>query len=262
MITLKDDYGIRVEKKIFNNDLDDGFDSIRKYVKYNVIKQDYNPYHTYFFGSFQATNNIEDEHILLNYNHNIDFSYSNFLVNAEHFALNPVGEFVPFNVFVKYSTRYYGKYGKEGKVFLRPNSGYKTLPSGLVDIEKDLPNLIRYQKANCSKDELIYISPPKDIKLECRFFIFNNEFVAHSTYLINGECITMENVPPECIKFVDKYLKFHKEKENSAYVLDVALTDNGFELIETNGYFTSALYACNPEKIVQPLIQQINGIQQ
>jgi hypothetical protein len=180
------------------------------------------------------------------------------LINAEHFALNPVGEFVPFNVFVKYATRYYGKYGKEGKVFLRPNSGYKTLPSGLVDVEKDLPNLTRYQRANCSKDELIYVSPPKDIKLECRFFIFNNEIVAQSTYLINGECITMENVPPECIKFVNKYLNFHKEKENSAYVLDVALTDCGFELIETNGYFTSALYACNPEKIVQPLIQQIN----
>jgi hypothetical protein len=260
MITLKKDNGIRVGTKDLKDNLDDGFNSIRMYVKSNIQQDECESYNTYFFGSFQSTKNAEDLYSLLNYNHNIDFSYSNFLINAEHFALNPVGEFVPFNMFVKYSTRYYGKYGKEGRVFLRPNSGYKTLPSGLVDIEKDLPNLIRYQKANCKNNELIYVSPPKDIKLECRFFIFNNETVAYSTYLINGECITMENVPPECIKFVDKYLKFHKEKENGAYVLDVALTDSGFELIETNGYFTSALYACNPEKIVQPLIQQINGI--
>jgi len=258
-IKFKKDYGIFVKE---GEKYDDGFVSLRNYIKNNIDNNPLDDCHNiYFFGTFEACQEYEEFHTLLNYDNDINFTYNQFLIDAEHRALNLDGEFVPFNLFVRYSPRYYGKYGKEGQVFLRPNSGMKTLHSGLVDIQKNLPDLIKYQKFNTNSDELVYISTPKSINLECRFFIFNDEIVAHSTYLINGECIAMENVPPESINYVNNYLKVVK-KPGKAYVLDVALSEGNYKLIETNGYFTSALYDCNPEKIVQPLIQEINGIQQ
>lgn len=248
--------------KQYHNQYDDGFNDLRSYISGYV---DNNMAGTigFVFGTF----NIADDHIYTNsiigprlYNPyvSIDDSYSSFLCHADKYALNLDGEFVPFDIFEKYYTRYYAKYGKEGKMFIRPNDGRKSFPSGVFDIEKDLPNLLNKEYDNC---HLLYVSSPKNIALEIRFFVWNGKIQTYSIYRINRENIEFPNIPPEAIVFLENYLNENKNLSQGVIVIDIALCPDTmkYHLLEFNNYFTSGPYKCSPEKILEPCINYIQN---
>jgi hypothetical protein len=72
---------------------------------------------------------------------------------------------------------------------------------------------------------------------------------------VNGEFIEVHNTPHQAISLVKSYIK-NDLTSNKAYVIDVCMNgQNEFKLLETNGYFTSGLYACEPHRIVEPIVE-------
>ena len=144
----------------------------------------------------------------------------------------------------------WGHYGKDGVLFIRPDSGEKTFQAGLMDII-DLPRLHESNK-DCEHD-LMLVSTPKNIKWEGRFVVSRyKEIIASSTYRFQGNVALIPSVPEETTKFCKKLLNTVDYCPDSVFCYDIC-QDNDDEcwLLELTSFSSADLYACNKEFIVK-----------
>lgn len=142
----------------------------------------------------------------------------------------------------------YGALGKEGLVFIRPDSGEKPFQAQLVDIldiDRFTDNL-----GNLA-DDLVVVSTPKNIKWEGRFVVSRwGEVVAYSTYSFQGQVTKIPSVPPKSIDKCKEILLRHYIPD-SVYCIDLCEGEDGeFYLMELTSFSSAGLY-CDKEKIVK-----------
>lgn len=143
---------------------------------------------------------------------------------------------------------YYGSFGKEAKIFIRPDSGDKPFTAQLLDIV-DLDKFLESHQN--IEHELIIISSPKDIIGEWRFIVTKNkEILGYSLYMYQGLISKMPHVPEEAINFVKKLLEIDYYPDN-VFTIDIVQNSSGFHLLELNSFSTAGLYACKLSNIVK-----------
>lgn len=146
---------------------------------------------------------------------------------------------------------YYGVYGKEALIFIRPNSGQKPFQAQLLD----MLDIDRFVKTNEHiKHELVVVSTPKNIRWEGRFVVTNEkEIIAHSTYLFQGQITKIPTVPKESIDLVKNILEigYYPDK---VFVIDICQDNDGnFWLMELNSFSSAGMYATDKKVLVKRL---------
>lgn len=144
---------------------------------------------------------------------------------------------------------FYGIFGKEGLIFIRPDSGDKPFQADLLDI-LDLDRfLIKHKDI---ENELILISTPKTIRGEWRFVVTKyKEILGYSLYKYQDQITKIPSAPPQAISFVNDLLKIEYYPD-SVFVIDVCEDNEGkFYLLELNSFSSAGLYACKKELIVK-----------
>ncbi len=156
---------------------------------------------------------------------------------------------MPLKEVVRQKFDVWGHYGKDGMVFIRPDSGEKTFQAGLVDII-DLPTL--WDSNKDAENELVVVSTPKTIKWEGRFVVSRNrDIIASSTYRFQGNVAIIPSVPTETTKFCKELLKTVDYHPDSVFCLDICQDSDGeCWLMELTSFSSAGLYACNMEEIV------------
>lgn len=141
----------------------------------------------------------------------------------------------------------YGMLGKEGVVFLRPDSGEKSFTAQLVDIQ----DLNEFCVSNSHlKHELVLASTPKNIVWEGRFVCSGSEVIAQSTYKFQGVLTQIPSVPVKSLDVLKVVLGIDY-KPDVVFCVDICGTsDDEFFLLELNAFSSSGLYACDKKKIV------------
>lgn len=144
----------------------------------------------------------------------------------------------------------WGHYGKDGILFIRPDSGEKTFQAGLLDII-DLAHLHESNK-DCEHD-LMLVSTPKIIKWEGRFVVSKDrEIVASSTYRFQGNVALIPSVPEETTKFCKKLLNTVDYHPDSVFCYDICQDNDGeCWLLELTSFSSAGLYATNKAAIVK-----------
>lgn len=150
--------------------------------------------------------------------------------------------------FYKKKWLYYGCLGKEGMVFIRPDSGEKTFQAQLLDIQniesfytnhKDLAN------------EMVVIASPKNINGEWRVVVSKTEVIALSCYRYHGLITKVPSAPKEVVEFAEKLLTIDYHPD-PVYCLDICLdSDDQPWLMELTSFSSAGLYACNKDQIVK-----------
>ena len=156
--------------------------------------------------------------------------------------------------------------------FIRPCEDNKAFSGGTVGREE----FLEWQKSiiaiddklsKLNKDTMILVAPLKNILQEARMFIFNGKYVTGSYYKSGDRVHYKEVLDGDPIieytnKVVSKYepkkrdiLDEDKNEEESnypakAFVIDIALTDNGYKIIEINNINSVGLYASNISRFV------------
>ncbi len=142
---------------------------------------------------------------------------------------------------------YYGMFGVEANIFIRPDSGKKTFTGTLLDL-LDFDKFI-YEKESI-KHDLVIISKPKPINGEWRFVVSKDGIISQSTYSYQGQVTLIPSAPVGATKFVEKLLEFGYFTDKLV-VFDICESNIGFfHLLEVNAFCTSGLYACDRSKIV------------
>lgn len=143
----------------------------------------------------------------------------------------------------------YGMLGKNGVVFVRPDSGTKPFPAQLVDMQ-DLDEFLRVHETD--RHSLALISTPKNIWWEGRFVCYQNEIIAHSTYKLQGLLIQVPSVPREALECCHRVLDVNY-RPDVVFCVDICGIEgtNDYYLLELNAFSSSGLYACDKSKVVR-----------
>jgi hypothetical protein len=101
-------------------------------------------------------------------------------------------------------------------------------------------------------DTEVVVSPLKNIHSEWRFFVVDGKIVTGSLYkrygmLYQQPLLQDDEVIPYAQKMVDKW------QPDRAFVIDVALTDKGYKVIEYNCMNSCGFYKSDVGKIVQAI---------
>lgn len=175
-------------------------------------------------------------------NHNFDYdswsqAYGEFLLNYGA-MVGKLREIQP----------YYSKF------FIRPSEDTKAFNGQVMDLEYF--NDWRYDFLgseygfNFANDNVV-IAECKEIYAEYRFFVVDGEIISYSQYKSGGIVYASDSVEYNCISFAKDMIDMWQPSR--AFVLDIALTANGYSVIEINNINSSGFYAANVPKIVDAL---------
>lgn len=95
---------------------------------------------------------------------------------------------------------------------------------------------------------IVVVGPVIKIFREYRFWIVKDEIVTYSLYKMGDNVIYKNEADPDTIEFVEFRIKQWSPAD--AYVMDVALTENGYKILEINTLNSSGFYAADIEKLV------------
>jgi len=132
---------------------------------------------------------------------------------------------------------------KEEEWFIRPNEDTKSF-TGLVTTFsgfKEMANNALGGTQYFQKESLILVSKPKLIEKEWRNFIVDGTVVSSSRYCVNRQrSIDNRDVPCEMIRFAEECCK--EFVPNDVFVLDVALCEGQYYIVECNCFNDTGFY--------------------
>ena len=189
----------------------------------------------YVPGAYSQLKNLE----CVNYISNLDDP--SILLNDEHVMIT-------FSELCRRPNFFFKALNAE-EIFIRPNSGQKIFTGCVLRKDNfDSEILSLKQLTSISHDTLILVSPAQKIKSEYRIAVVNRDVVAASRYQLNGEISLSKYAPLEVIDTARKIAQ-NTWQPDIAYIVDIAVTDNGSKVLELNAISTSGLYMMNLPKM-------------
>lgn len=140
-------------------------------------------------------------------------------------------------------------------VFIRPCEDLKQF-TGTVIAREELEDwkdrtLKMDSMSTLTGDTCVAFAPPKSIYKEYRFFVVDYQICTYSTYKVKERLDTSHPVDEDAIAFAMKMVELwcpHK-----VFVIDVAMTPEGFKIIEANCANSAGFYNCDVSKLVQTI---------
>lgn len=130
---------------------------------------------------------------------------------------------------------------------IRPLNEDKAVVGGVYDLEKWQDHIKDRQIENAT----FWISPLKTIDAEIRCWIIDGEVVGASFYRKNGE---QHRVMVDDLGIIRVAQRFASKFETTRpFVMDLAMVDGKWKLMETNPIYASGWYAMEPEIVLRKL---------
>lgn len=209
-----------------------------------------------FLGSIEMTILVQSklEHCFpVAYCNQPNYLCSNYMSHFGKYLFNDRYAMVSLKELRRHKFFFYGVFGKECLIFIRPNSGQKPFQARLVDLQE----FERFYVANLEDEhELVVISSPKNINGEWRFVVSKSKgIISQSTYRYQGQICKIPSAPERATALVKEMLRVDYYPD-SVFVMDVCEdNDKNYWLLELNSFSSAGLYECNKTDIVRKVSQ-------
>lgn len=141
------------------------------------------------------------------------------------------------------------------RYFMRPTKDTKAFDGAVFDADK-----VKALQSMTSKAYLldmdVLLAPLQVILKEYRLFIVKHLIVTGSIYKLAGKPYFSDLLDEAAIQFAESIIKQWLPSE--ACVMDLALTEQGYKVIEFNNINSSGFYAANVAKLIQALEYSYN----
>lgn len=141
------------------------------------------------------------------------------------------------------------------KLFSRPSEDTKSFAGQLFERENFIYWLKKIEKGQdrfgLNGDTNIIISSAKNILAEYRLFIVDGVVITGSMYKVRDQVIASEHIDSGVLDFANKMLSIWQP--DRAFVLDIAVTDDGERIIEVNNINSAGFYKSDISKIVKSI---------
>lgn len=142
-------------------------------------------------------------------------------------------------------------------LFIRPDDNEKSF-DGQVVTKDALPSWLDYICRYNDLHSVCIISDIKEIKKEWRFVVKDNKVVTGSQYKSAGEIAVFPVCDNDAILFTEKMLEETSWKPHPIFCVDVALTNEGYRLMEIGSINVCGFYACDMKKLIQAVVEVVN----
>lgn len=180
--------------------------------------------------------------------------YGKYLLNNNYIML-PYGELYRQKEFL------FQNFGINNSLFIRPDDGFKSFTGQVISHENYEIDVKQLGFYDVDASNIVIVSSPKNIEKEMRFICVDGKIVAGSTYKIKGKPFEIQSHDKEAVAFAENVVKDWQPE--LCFVLDVALYENEYKLLEINSFSCSGYYQCDIENIVlaanQAAIKEYNS---
>ena len=170
--------------------------------------------------------------------------FGQYLLNNKYFILS-LGELV------RRKTEILSYFKSEGDLFIRPDSNMKSFRAGVFNL--NILNTMQSLGSELNRDEttLVLVSGKRAITKEWRFFVYKNQIITGSLYLMGESRVDetirggyLENYLSEVIKQVSWY-------PESVYTIDICESEGELYVLELGSFSCAGEYACDLSAIVE-----------
>jgi hypothetical protein len=179
------------------------------------------------------------------------FHCSHYYAHFGRHLLNHDYTMLPFAELSRCADFLFQNFGRDGKIFVRPDSPLK-LFTGLVisrdTLEKDLEFMAFHE---FPVESLVVVSSPKKIVKEWRFVIADRRVVAGSQYKEGDKVVALPTYNPAAHALAAEIVA-SEFSPDPVWVLDVCETENhAFRLLEIGPFSFAGLYGCDQDAVVE-----------
>lgn len=139
------------------------------------------------------------------------------------------------------------------KFFVRPCEDLKYFNGAVIDKEflNSWKEEVFSKSSYLTEDTEVVISPVQTLYKEYRFFVVDNNLVTGSLYKLGNKLCLDPNIEPDAYKFVLQMIELWQPSR--AFVIDIALTQEGYKIVEINCINSAGFYAADVSKIVNAI---------
>lgn len=178
------------------------------------------------------------------------FYCSYYYPHLRRFLLNEDHAFLPFAELCSREEELFERFGRAGRIFVRPDSPLK-LFTGMVAARETFPRDVEFMGFyEFPADSPVVVSSPKSIEREWRFVIADGRVVTGCEYKEGEVFSARPAVAGPAVALAEAVLQTGFEPD-PVWVLDVCATAEGdFRLMEIGGFSFANLYACDKRAVV------------
>ncbi len=169
--------------------------------------------------------------------------YGQYLLNREYSML-PFGELDRCKDFL------FETFGRDGQVFVRPDSPLKLFTGQLVGRETFAADLEFMAFYEFPRNALVLVSSPKKIVSEWRFVVVDGEVITGCQYKHDARFDYQPTYDDRAWELASLVASIDYEPD-PVWVMDICWTADGeYHLLEIGGFSYSDLYACDMTRVV------------
>jgi hypothetical protein len=178
------------------------------------------------------------------------FYCSQYYAHFGRFLLNRDYAMLPFAELARCADFLFRTFGRDGRIFVRPDSPLK-LFTGLVvardSLAKDLEFMAFYEFPT---ESLVVVSSPKTIVKEWRFVVADGHVVTGSQYKEGDKVVALPHYDHAAFDLAAAIAGSYWP--DPVWVLDICQTNDGaFHLLECGPFSFAGLYACDQDAVVE-----------
>jgi hypothetical protein len=179
-----------------------------------------------------------------------NFACSSYYCEFGKYLLNDPYVMLPFGELGRRREFLFDVVGRNGRVFIRPDSPLKLFTGQIATSETFDADLEFMGFYEFPRDSLVVVSGPHDLDAEWRFVVANRQVVAGSQYKQAGEMSIQPEFDSSAFELAGQ-IASENYQPDPVWVLDVCRTRQGaYRLLEIGGFSFADLYACDKQRIV------------
>lgn len=169
--------------------------------------------------------------------------FGKYMLNQDYIML-PFGELARCKDFL------FDTLGRDGRIFVRPDSPLKLFTGQVVTKDTFSADLEFMSFYEFPQESIVVVSTPKDIVKEWRFVVANKQVIAGSQYKDGENLDYQSDYGPEAFDLAQA-IAAGDNQPDPVWVLDICqLSDHSYHLLEIGGFSFADLYACNKTDVV------------
>ncbi|RUT05236.1 hypothetical protein DSM106972_040570 [Dulcicalothrix desertica PCC 7102] len=170
--------------------------------------------------------------------------FGQFLLNNKYFFLS-LGELI------RRKDEILEYFNSDGEVFIRPDSNMKPFNAGTFNLNR--LNTIKALKSELNTNDtiLVLVSPKQPITKEWRFFVYKNQVITGSLYLVGEERINEIIKGGYLENYVHKVLACVNWYPEALYTIDICESQRELYVLELGSYSCAGEYGCDLDLIIQ-----------
>ncbi|MBD1851311.1 ATP-grasp domain-containing protein [Leptolyngbya sp. FACHB-711] len=170
--------------------------------------------------------------------------FGQYLLNNKYFIL-PLGELI------RRREEILEYFQSNGELFIRPDSNMKSFRAGVFNIQ--VLNTIKTLGSELRRDEttLVLVSGKRSITKEWRFFVYKDEIITGSLYLIGEERIDERIKGGYLVNYLAEVLKQVNWYPELLYTVDICESEGELFILELGSFSCAGEYGCDLSLIIE-----------